>query len=336
MNKIRPDTTPVTALDVARLANVSRSAVSRSFTPGASVSEKTRQKVYKAAQELGYRVNMVARGLNKQRTDIVGMIASRMDNPCRAKQIDALAKRLVREGFRPMLLMIDEDNSVEELLSTLLNYRVSGVVITSDAPPVEICNECARMRVPLALVDRADDLPFVDRVNGNDRAGGRMAADALLEAGRQSFVAVRQETLGYSGQVRLSAFAERIARAGHETRFVTVGENEYEAGAEAAASVAAMAGERPGVFCPSDSVALGLLDHLKHRHGVDIPGEVGVVGYDDVPQASWAFADLTTVRQSVDEFARATVDLLKDRAENPELAPRLRVIDVSLVRRGSA
>ena len=109
MNKARPVTYSVTSLDVAQMAGVSRSAVSRVFTPGASVSKKTREKVEKAASELGYRVNLVARGLNKQRTDLVGMIAARMDNPYRSAQIDALAKQLVRQGLRPMLFFRSEE-----------------------------------------------------------------------------------------------------------------------------------------------------------------------------------------------------------------------------------
>ncbi len=337
MNKVPPTrTSPVTALDVARRANVSRSAVSRAFTPGASVSESTRLKILKAAEELGYRVNLVARGLNKQRTDLVGMIASRMDNPYRAQQIDALAKHLVRKGFRPMLFCIDEENNVEQLLSILLNYRVSGVVITSDAPPAEICAECARMGVPLVLVDRADDLPFVDRINGDDVKGGQLAAEALMEAGRQSFIAVRQDSLGYSGQVRVSAFAERTAQEGIKAQIISVGQDEYAGGAEAATSVAEMLEDNPGVFCPSDTVALGLVDTLRTRYGVEIPRQLGVIGYDDIPQASWNFARLTTIRQSVTDFARVTVDLLCDRMENPELAPRTRKVDVHLVQRDSA
>jgi LacI family transcriptional regulator len=83
MNNSISKPSSVTSLDVARLAGVSRSAVSRTFTPGASVSKKTREKVEKAAAELGYSVNLVARGLNKKRTDLVGMIASDMNNPYR-------------------------------------------------------------------------------------------------------------------------------------------------------------------------------------------------------------------------------------------------------------
>lgn len=330
-----PKIRSATSFDVADRAGVSRSAVSRTFTPGASISEKTRNKVLQAAEELGYRVNLVARGLNKQRTDLVGMIASRMSNPYRAEQIDALAKQLVRQGFRPMLFAIDEHMDEEQLLSILLNYQVSGVVITSDAPPVEICNECARLHVPLVLVDRIDALPFVDRVNGDNLKGGRMAADVLIAAGRRNLIVVQQETIGYSGAARIAAFTERAAEKGLEIKLLTVSENEYAGGAEAAVGMLAELDRNVGVFCPSDTVALGLLDTLRSSHGANIPEQLSLIGYDDIPQASWAFAELTTIKQSVEEFARVTVELLQERIRNPEAEPHNKVVGVTLIRRKS-
>jgi len=327
--------TRATSFDVAREAGVSRSAVSRAFTPGTSISQDTREKVLKAASELGYRVNLVARGLNKQRTDLVGMIASRMSNPYRSEQIDALAKRLVKEGFRPMLFCIDEGMDEEQLLSILLNYQVSGVVITSDAPPEEICAECARMQVPLALVDRIDDLPFVDRINGDNVKGGRMVADALIDAGRTKLVAVQQHVTGYSGKARTAAFLERAKQNNIPASILYVDESEYEGGAAAAADIIKQIDQNLGVFCPSDNVALGLLDALRNKHGIRVPEQLSLIGYDDIPQASWAFADLTTVKQSVEEFAKVTVDLLKERIKNPDADPKNEIVDVKLISRGT-
>ena len=330
-----PKKTTVTSFDVAREAGVSRSAVSRAFTPGASISPTTREKVLKAASGLGYRVNLVARGLNKQRTDLVGMIASRMSNPYRSEQIDALAKRLVKEGFRPMLFCIDEGMDEEQLLSILLNYQVSGVIITSDAPPVEICEECVRMQVPLVLVDRIDDLPFVDRINGDNVKGGRLVAEALIGAGRRKLVSVQQHVTGYSGKARTAAFIERAAEEKISAEVIHVDESEYEGGIAAAPEVIKLINQNLGVFCPSDNVALGLLDALRSKHGIQIPKQLSLIGYDDIPQASWAFADLTTVKQSVEEFARVTVELLKERINNPDAEPKNEIIDVKLVSRGT-
>ncbi len=336
MNKLTKPSLIVTSHDVAQRAGVSRSAVSRAFTPGASVSDVTRKKVQKAADELGYRVNLLARGLNKQRTDLVGMIVSNMHNPYRAQQIDALAKQLVREGFRPMLFCIDQGKNEEQLLSILLNYKVTGVVITSDAPPIGICEECARMHVPLTLVDRGDDLPFVDRINGDNHKGGRLAADALLAGGRKNLIAVRPRYLGYSGRARIKAFLDYAAEKNIPAKVLDVVASEYQGGHEAAALIAKERGNQPGVFCPSDTLALGVLDALRTKHGVGVPQEIGLIGYDDIPQAAWEFAKLTTIKQSSEQFAAATVNMLKARINEPEGPPKDYRVDVSLVERGSA
>ncbi len=335
MNKLALPSTIVTSLDVAQRAGVSRSAVSRAFTPGASVSRATREKVHKAASELGYRVNLLARGLNKQRTDLVGMIVSGMDNPYRAQQIDALAKQLVRQGFRPMLFCIDQGMNEEQLLSILLNYQVTGVVITSDAPPVAICEECARMHVPLTLVDRGDELPFVDRINGDNRKGGRLAADALIATGRHNLIAVQPEHVGYSGRMRIGAFLTRAKEKNIPAKVIHVSAREYEGGHEAAALIVADKKIRPGVFCPSDTLALGVLDALRTNYAVRVPEEIGLIGYDDIPQAAWEFAKLTTIKQSAEDFAAATVNMLKARISDPDGSPKNHLIDVSLVGRGS-
>jgi DNA-binding LacI/PurR family transcriptional regulator len=234
-----------------------------------------------------------------------------------------------------MLFCIDEGMDERQLISILLNYRVSGVVITSDAPPAEICEECARVHVPLALVDRADDLPFVDHINGNDVNGGRMAADTLIKAGRKRLVGLLPVNPAYSLSTRIAAFCERVGEHGLSAEIVHLGGNEYDSGRDIAAEISKRRGQGLGIFCPSDVYALGLLDGLRTRYGVRVPEQMSLIGYDDIPQASWAFANLTTIKQSVEEFARVTVKLLKQRIGNPQARPNSIIVDVTLVRRGT-
>ncbi|MCP4318284.1 MAG: LacI family transcriptional regulator [Hyphomicrobiales bacterium] len=335
MTSVKRPGSGVTSFDVARLAGVSRSAVSRAFTPRASISKDARLKVFDAASQLGYRVNPVARALNQRRTDLVGMIVARMDNPFRASQIDALSRTLVRHGFRPMLFCIDEGLGTEQLLSLLLDYSVSGVVITSDAPPIEICNECARQQIPLVLVDRDDRLPFVDRISGDNVKGGRIAAETLIEAGRHKLVVLSPETAVYSITTRIDAFVACADEQDVPVDVLNVGTHNYEAGRDAAASIAERRHDEIGVFCPSDIIALGLLDALRVKHGIKIPGEMSLIGYDDIPQSGWEFADMTSISQPVASFADGIVGLLTERIANPQTPPRNELLDVMLIRRGT-
>lgn len=149
----------VTSFDVARAAGVSRAAVSRAFTPDASVSEKTRQKVYQAAKELGYRVNYLARSLTNKRSDFVGLVAAGLDNPFRTQQLENLARALIARNYRPILLPTSKEADSATVIGQLLHYAVSGVIITSDAPPSHIFEECAIEGVPIVLVNKGEDFP---------------------------------------------------------------------------------------------------------------------------------------------------------------------------------
>ena len=151
-----PPKRKVNSFDVAQRAGVSRSAVSRTFTDGASVSKETREKVIQAARELGYRVNALARTLNTRRSDLVGVVAADMDNPFRAEQIDCLTRNLLARGFRPLLLRGDAATDVSAMIGQLLQYSVAGVIVTSDTPPHEICEECHACGVPLVIINKQD------------------------------------------------------------------------------------------------------------------------------------------------------------------------------------
>lgn len=176
----------VTSFDVARVAGVSRAAVSRAFTPDASVSPKTREKVYQAAKELGYRVNYLARSLTNKRSDLVGLVAAGLDNPFRTLQIENLARVLLARNFRPILLPTSPEADTSTVIGQLLHYAVSGVIVTSDAPPTEICEQCAAEGVPIVLINKGNDIPFVDRIISDDRMAGHLAATHLIDSGVKS------------------------------------------------------------------------------------------------------------------------------------------------------
>ena len=135
----------IKAEDVARLAGVSRSAVSRTFTPGASVSEKTRQKVLNAAEALGYQVNIIARTMITGSSNFIGIVTAGFDNPFRSKLLAPLVHQLALNGFMPLLMNADDPQQLAPSLKQLLSYHVAGVIITSGAPPPP-----ARPAVPAA------------------------------------------------------------------------------------------------------------------------------------------------------------------------------------------
>ena len=289
----------------------------------------------KAAAELDYRVNHVARALNKQRSDLVGIIASGMENPYRASQVDAFAKELVSRGLRPMLFCIDAGDDTEQLIAILLDYSVSGVIVTSERPPESICEECLRRNIPLVVIDRGDDHAKADQVACDNEQGGKLAADTLLDSGCTDLFFLRPKTIVYAISRRLDGFTA-AAMARNVAAFpVPIEAYDYASGRDVAGEVSRLSTVRSGVFCPNDLVAIGLLDALRGRYRRDVPAEVSLIGYDDIPQAAWDFVNLTTIRQSVQEIVSETVDLLQARIDAPDMPSRKVRLPVQLIRRGT-
>lgn len=325
----------VTSFDVARLAGVSRSAVSRTFTDGASVSPETRDKVMAAARQLGYRVNVLARSLHKQKSDLVGVVAADLDNPFRAEQIDLLSQGLLERGLRPILLRGERSADVGELIGSLLQYSVAGVIVTSDTPSEEICQECLQNGVPLVVVNKRDPGAPVDRVVTDFENGGRLAYAHLIDSGCRKLAVVTPQHSSFSVNGRALSFEQAANDGGTPVIRIAWGTQTYQGGLEAADFVHRVRSEIDGVFCTADYLALGVLDGLRHVHGLRVPEDIQVLGYDDIPQAAWKAYDLTTLVQSRRDLCEATLDLLTQRLEDPDLPQQIRLCGVSLVQRGT-
>jgi DNA-binding LacI/PurR family transcriptional regulator/glycerophosphoryl diester phosphodiesterase len=322
----------VTSFDVARAAGVSRAAVSRAFTPEASVSQKTREKVYQAAKDLGYRVNYLARSLTNKRSDLVGLVAAGLDNPFRTQQLDHLARALIARNYRPILLPTSKEADSATVIGQLLHYAVSGVIITSDAPPSHIFEECATEAVPIVLINKGEDFPFVDRVVSDDRTAGYTAADHLLESGAKRIAVIAGTAVSYSSRRRAEAFQSHCASLGIEAPLIPVAINDYAHGHGVAEQLLDLGID--GVFSVNDYMACGVLD------GLSKAGKGGravkVIGHDDIPQASWSAYDLTTFLQPSDLQAEQVIELLMSRMAEPDTVSRVEFTPVTLVKRRSA
>lgn len=326
----------VTAEDVARLAGVSRSAVSRTFTDGASVAPATREKVLTAARELGYRVNHLARSLQKQQSDLVGLVVSDMDHSFRARLVDLLSRGLVARNYRPFMLPAEPGEDPARLIDMMLHYNVAGTIVTSDTPPAVIVQECQSWGVPLVLVNKAQVTPRVANVSLDCERAGTLIADALAEAGCRRVAVAGQSRPSHTIGLRKEAFRRRAAELGLEiTGEFTGPAQNYQGGVEAARAFLAGAGQVDGVHCVNDYLALGFMDHLRRVGGVSIPGDLKIASCDDIAEASWLSYDLTTVRQDAGQLATLTLEALAESISHPGTTHAPRTLGVELVRRGS-
>jgi len=322
-------------IDVARLAGVSQAAVSRTFTPGASVSEDTRRKVLEAAEKLNYRPNVIARSLIRQSTNMIGMIIMRFTNPFYARIIRDFTRALQSRGYWTLLFNVAGRDEVDETLPMALGYQVDGIIVTSATLSSDLADECARVGTPVVLFNRYALGSKVNAVYCDSVAGGRLAADLLLDADHGRIAYVAGEAGSSTNRDRERGFTERLEERGHPVDLREQGDYSYESGRLAAERLLGRDDRPDGVFCANDLMAMGFLDVAREQMGIRVPEDLSVIGFDDIPMAEWSSYGLTTVRQPVESLVEATIDVLLNAIEVPEAEMVTRMIPPTLAMRGS-
>ena len=330
-----------TAQDVARLANVSQSAVSRTFTPGASVSEDTRARVMIAAKSLGYRPNAMARSLITRRSRIIALVMGYLENQFYPLVIEKLSQKLQKQGYH-VLMFISDGDETDGVLDEILQYQIDGIVIASAMLSPDLARQCADSGVPVVLFNRVPDTSAFARhttssVTSDNREGGRMVAELLLARGHQRIAFLAGLEKSSTNLERERGFNDALAQAGVSVFRREVGHYSFERARDAARAMFAglPATKRPdAVFVANDHMAIAVMDVLRHELGLRVPEDVSVVGFDDVPQAAWGAYRLTTVVQGVEPMVEATVELLHEQMLD-DAQPRNVVIACRVVERDS-
>ena len=300
----------VTAQMVAERAGVSRSAVSRTFTDGASVSETTRRKVLDAAAALGYHVNHLARVL-RERSNIVCLVVADMTTPIRARMVDVLTSKLQAAGKITMVINTETDTgSVSAALKQTLNYRADATVVLSGTPPASLIETCLANGQQVILINRDDGLVGSSNLGVDNTMAGREALFLLRRAGCRRLGLITSTARTASLLERQRVFIEAATAEGLSVTVTEAGPTTYQSGQEAARRMFGRSNAPDGVFCVTDLLALGFMDTARLEFGIRIPEDLCVVGFDDIEQAGWQSYQLTTFAQPLDIMADTVVDLL--------------------------
>lgn len=303
--------TAVTAKEVAELAGVSRAAVSRTFTPGASVSAQTRKKVNTAADKLGYQVNHLARGLISAQSGLVAIIAAEVETPYRAALLSSLLQALQADGKTPILIATDRsDESVKVALRQAISYRTEAAIILSGMPDTALADMCQRNGMRLVLINRKELLPGALQIRLDDEDAGATAFNALQMTGCKRIALIASGAGTPSLEARIIGFRNAAKQAEIETEEFISGATSYENGLQMGTDIFTQIQHPDGVFCVTDLLACGVMDAIRVRLGKSIPEDVAVIGFDNISQTSWANYRLTTFAQPIDEIASAAVGWL--------------------------
>jgi DNA-binding LacI/PurR family transcriptional regulator len=323
----------VSAREVADRAGVSRSAVSRTFTPGASVSEDTRRRVMTAAEALGYHVNHLARGLMRNESGIVCLIVSELATPYRASLIQALTQQLQSASKIAMLINTDRsDERVDQALRQAISYRADASIIVSGMPDKSITDLCLKSGQRLVLINRNEDREGALRINLNDHEAGRRAFIAFLRAGCRTFAFANSAAMTPSLMAREEGFCAACREHGFDVVVERYGATSYQSGGVLAQRLLTCETRPDAIFCATDLLACGVMDVARHQFNIVVPSELCVAGFDDIEQASWSSYNLTTFAQPVDQIATEAVSWL---AQPAQIQVNLRKLDAEFVWRGS-
>lgn len=310
--KSKPQKASVSASKVAERAGVSRSAVSRTFTDGASVAPATRAKVLAAAEALGYHVNHLARGLIHHRSGIVCLVVSEMQTPFQATFIEAATRRLQAKGKVVMVLnATGAPENAEAALRQTLNYRAEATVVVSGAPPRSLIETCIENGQRVILINRDDAIAGPQVIMIENEAAATEACFMLRRAGCQRLAVVSSTAGTPSIVARERAFIAAAQAEGLEVAVSRAGPTGYAAGSDSARQLLAGSQRPEGVFCVTDLLALGFMDTARLEFRIEIPDDLCVIGFDDIAAAGWSGYGLTTFHQPLEEIAAHIADMLE-------------------------
>ncbi|MFJ8825192.1 LacI family DNA-binding transcriptional regulator [Streptomyces sp. NPDC102467] len=299
----------ITSHDVARLAGVSQPTVSRALRDDPRVSEATRAKVRRAAKALNYVPSEAGRTLSTRSTRRVGVIVTDLTNPFYPHVIAPLHDELRTLGYRMMLITQRSDEAVAE--ERLLDQSLDGVVLATATTDSRLPAQLERRGMPYVFLNRDTGGPDDYASVVDNEGGGRLVAQELVALGHRRIAGIFGAANTTTGRDRELGFRLALADAGvglAEDRVVR-GAFEYDTGYRALPALMAAAEAPSAVFCGNDVVAIGVLNAALAA-GIRVPEDLTVIGFDDLPMASWEVFRLTTVGHDLGELSRQAARLL--------------------------
>lgn len=325
----------VTSKDVAKAAGVSQSAVSRVFTPGASVSQATRELVLAAARQLGYKPNAFARGLITRHSRLIGLVFPRQATPVYSQALADFCQRLHQAGYQTLIVTAENFSNADEAVRTFFDYQIEGLVVASATLSSHLARECADQGLPVIQFARRERDASISAVLSDNQHGGMLAARTLVEAGCTRLVYIAGNRGTSTNEERCRGFTAQVKKMlGQPPLSIDAGFS-YQHGCQAAHQLMRQGLSVDGAFCASDVIALGFMDTLRSDYRIRIPKDISVIGFDDAPEAAWASYRLTTIRQDVARLVQETCALLIDQMEQGGGAPVVRKLAVELVERAT-
>ena len=320
----KPPNRRATSYDVAKLAGVSQSAVSRVFKSGASASPAMRERVLRAAEQIGYRPNAIARGLITQRSNMVAVIIPKMTNLNYPEVLVELTQAFSQRDIRVLLFTIERESETSTALDQLMQYQVDGVV-TAAMLTQEQLDTLDRAGIPTVFFNRSPKDGTVSAVRCDQEEGERWLVNALVNAGHSRIAIVSGPADSAVSVERTRSAAKQIRELGMDEPQVVAGDYSYESGRDCCQALLSRPQRPDAIIAANDIMAIGCIDEAREGFDLKSPEDISIVGFDGVGPSFFAAYQLTTVQQPLSRMTKATVDMLIERIEDKSVSPEERV-----------
>jgi DNA-binding LacI/PurR family transcriptional regulator len=314
--------------DVAKLAGVSQSTVSRIFNRGARVSEKTKARVMAAVQELGYQPNNIARSLTQKSTKLIGLVISKLNNPIFAQVLDEFSIQLAQAGYNTLLLNISSDQEIEDAIAKAMQNRVDGIIFTAAGNvSTQLAQECLNVNIPVILYDRYSRYSKLNAVLCDSYDGSYRITQHLIETGHTNIAligAIKNEDDPSSATDREQGCLNCLRDNQLDCSCFKQGDNTYENTLKIARDILSGATKIDAVVCANDLMAMAVMDIARTEFNLKIPDDLSVTGFNGILQANWKQYQLTTIKQPVTRLVELTISRLLEMINNQDSETVLR------------
>lgn len=324
----------IVAKDIAEITGYSPAAVTRAFQKGAPIAPEMRAEILRVSKELDY-MPPSARSVADLSAGTVTLVTGNLQNPFYPAVSAAFSQAFQQQGKRLVLHCTPPDHDVDAVMEQVLDYKPEATIVTSTRMSSKIAAACRANDMPVILFNRVQPDLGMMAVTCDNYGGGRMAAERLINGGRRRIALLGGLADTSTHLERAAGFKDRLHESGISLQNTLCGH--YRFGPSFDAVTELLQGPQPAdaLFCLNDIMAISAIN-AAHHIGAQIPEDLAVIGFDDIPMASWPIYDLTTVQQPIDLMVKETLNLIDATTREPSDRGDIRVTPVKLVERGSA
>ncbi len=321
-----------TSYDVAKLAGVSQSAVSRTFSPTGSVSRKTREKVLAAAQTLAFAPNPIAQSLSIGRSQLVGLVVTQYAQQTYPIALKSAVDVMAETSDSILLQIVDSSDRGDQAIAQLLSKRVDMIICTAGLT-VAAAEQCNDAGVPLVLINRRLKVPGVDHVSSPHAAVMEEVVDMIVASGAEHTVFLDGLKESWVTAERRRGYIQACKRAGLPTPKIVPGCFDYDGGFRAVMQMSEQLSDIDAIVSANDHMAIGAIDALVYEFGLSIPEDLQIVGHDDTLTASLRPYQLTSIKQDMRRMLLQAIELAYARLKEPTRPEEDLVVNNTLVHR---